>query len=181
MMKFPSTSLFAAAAAGLATLGLVGMTSPAEASPPADDPVAALVAQSGEANAALVRGDIERWRMLVPLSDDFTLMSPFGGTPTHAADITDETLEAMGRFFRNGRFVQQVVATYASPAMIVLVLIERAEVEVGGLPAQEWPLRVTLVYRRVGDAWQLAHRHADALVKGVSLKQAAALARGEAE
>lgn len=180
-MRFMTNSLFAAAAAGLATLGLVAAIDPADAGPPADDAVAALIAQSGEGNAALMRGDVDRWRALIPLSDDFTLMSPFGGPPSHAADISEQTMEAMRHFFRNGRFVQEVVATYSSPGMIVLVLIERAHVEVGGLPAQDWPLRVTLVYRRVGDAWQLAHRHADALVKGVGLKQAAALARGVVE
>lgn len=179
-MRIVRIPMFAAAAAALATIGLVGAIDPAHARPAsADDPVPRLIEQSEKANAALMRGDIERYRSLVTLSDDFTLMSPFGGSPTLAADISDATMEAMGRFFRNGRLVQEVVATYASPAMVVLVLIERAHVEVGGLAAQEWPLRVTLVYRRVGDAWQLAHRHADVLVKGVSLKQAAALARGE--
>ena len=52
-------------------------------------------------------------------------------------------------------------------------------VEVGGLPAQDWPLRVTLVYRRDGDEWRLAHRHADPLAAGISLEQAAAFARDE--
>ena len=104
-------------------------------------------------------------------------MSPFGGAPTHGADMTGERWEAMGRFFRNGTLEQEVVQSYASADMIVLAIIERARVEVGGLPAQEWPLRVTLVYRREGAEWRLAHRHADPLVAGVSLEQAAALAR----
>ncbi len=73
-----------------------------------------------------------------------------------------------------------MVETYCSVDMAVLVIIERCHVEVGGLPSQAWPLRVTLVYRREGVEWRLAHRHADPLVNGVSLKQAAALARGEA-
>ncbi|WP_221885682.1 hypothetical protein [Variovorax sp. MHTC-1] len=40
-------------------------------------------------------------------------------------------------------------------------------------------LRVTLVYRRDGAGeWELAHRHADPLVHGIDLGQAAAIARG---
>ena len=84
----------------------------------------------------------------------------------------------MGRFFRNGTHRQEVVQTYGSQDMVVLALIERDSVEVGGLPAQEWALRVTLVYRRVGSEWHLAHRHADPLANGISLQQAAALGRG---
>ena len=30
-------------------------------------------------NAALLRGDVDRYRTMVPYTDDFTLMSPFGG------------------------------------------------------------------------------------------------------
>ena len=106
-------------------------------------------------------------------------MSPFGGAPTHGRDMTRERWEAMRRFFRNGTIEQELVQSYASPDMVVLAIIERAHVEVGGLPAQDWPLRVTLVYRREGAEWRLAHRHADPLVNGVTLEQAAALARGE--
>ena len=142
-------------------------------------PVAALIQRSAEANAALMRGDVDRYRALVPITRDFTLMSPVGGTPTHGADMTSERWEATGRFFRNGTLEQEVVQSYASADMIVLAVIERAHVEVGGLPAQDWALRVTLVYRREGTEWRLAHRHADPLVAGISLEQAAALARGE--
>jgi ketosteroid isomerase-like protein len=87
----------------------------------------------------------------------------------------------MGRFFRNGRLRQEVVQTYASADMIVLAVIERANVEVGGLPAQDWALRVTLVYRREGSAWHLVHRHADPLAEGISLELAAALGSGVIE
>jgi len=140
--------------------------------------VAELIWRSAESNAALMRGDIDGYRALIPHTDDYTLMSPFGGTPTRGSDMTSERWEAVGRFFRNGTFEQEVVQSYGSADMVVLVIIERCHVEAGGLPAQEWPLRVTLVYRREGTEWQLAHRHADPLVKAVSLGQAAALARG---
>ena len=93
--------------------------------------------------------------------------------------MTGERWEAMGRFFRNGALQQEVVQSYGSADMVVLAIIERAHVEVGGLSAQDWSLRVTLVYRREGSEWRLAHRHADPLVEGISLEQTAAIARGE--
>jgi ketosteroid isomerase-like protein len=145
-----------------------------------DGQIACLVRQSVKANSALMRGDIDGYRALITYSDDFLLMSPFGGTPTRGSDMTSEQWAAMGRFFRNGTFAQKVLAAYGSTDMVVLATIERNRVEVGGLPPQDWALRVTLVYCRDGSEWRLAHRHADPLVQGVSLERAAAFARGEA-
>lgn len=136
-----------------------------------------LVRLSADANAALMRGDGKRYFELVACSQDFTLMSPFGGKPSHGP-VSRERMEQIGHFFRNGTFEQELVQAYAVPGMVVLATIERAHVEVGGLPAQDWALRVTQVYRRDGKAWRLAHRHADPLAAGISLEQAAALGRG---
>jgi ketosteroid isomerase-like protein len=60
----------------------------------------------------------------------------------------------------------------------VLVFIERQHATVGGLPDQDWSLRVTQVYRRRGATWELVHRHADPLVRPIGIDRAAALARG---
>jgi ketosteroid isomerase-like protein len=154
-------------------------TAPASIPEETEKIVAELVQKSALANTVLMQGDTQHYRELVTHSDDYTLMSPFGGEPSHGHNFTDERWEAIGRFFRNGSFKQDIVQTYASADMVVLVLIEHCNVEVGGLPAQEWPLRVTLVYRRAGAEWQLVHRHADPLAPGVSVATAAALARGE--
>ena len=145
----------------------------------ADQVVADLIRRSAEGNSALMRGDGKSYRKLIPYADDFLLMSPFGGTPSRASEYTPERIEGIGRFFRNGTFAMELVQAYASPDMVVLAILERANVEVGGLPAQDWALRVTLVYRREGEEWLLAHRHADPLANGVTLEQAATLARGE--
>jgi ketosteroid isomerase-like protein len=126
-----------------------------------------------------MRGEGELYLAMVNMTDDFTLMAPFGGTPSRAAGFTAEKREALGRLFRNGTFDLELVQAYRSDDMVVLALIERCNVEVGGLPKQEWLLRVTLVYRREAAGWRLVHRHADPLANGISLKQAAALARGE--
>lgn len=148
------------------------------AAAPAHDSINELIKLSEESNAVLMRGDIDRYQALISLTDDFTIMAPFGGKPTRGVDFTSERMAAMGRFFKNGTLEQEVISTYSSPDMVVLALIERAHVEVGGLPSQLWALRVTLVYRKEGTTWRLAHRHADPLVAGISLEQAAALARG---
>lgn len=146
--------------------------------PAAPDPVALLVQRSKESNAALMLGDVERYQALLHISQDFSLMSPFGGEPSRGVP-TPAAMERMKRFFKNGSFEQELVQAYGSSDMVVLALIERARVEVGELPSQPWALRVTLVYRRRGADWELVHRHADPLVEGISLPHAALLARGE--
>lgn len=153
------------------------LTAPAFAQAASRETAGDLVKLSADANAALMRGDGRRYFELVACSDDFTLMSPFGGRPSHGA-VSRERMEEIGRFFANGTFEQELVQSYAVPGLVVLATIERAHVEVGGLPAQDWALRVTQVYRRDGRAWRLVHRHADPLAPGISLEQAAALGRG---
>ncbi len=175
-------SLLAAAGCSMAAFELASSARASElpeAATTIQDEVARLLSLSEESNAVLMRGDIKKYRELISYTDDFTLMSPFGGEPTHAAMLTEESWEAMGRFFRNGTFEMEIVQSYGTADMVVLALIERTHVEVGALPAQEWQLRVTLVYRRDGSEWKLAHRHADPLVAGISHADAAVLARGE--
>lgn len=182
-MSFSRRSVLAAAGAGLLSSQDVESAGPGIATLGKvldDQTVSDLVQLSELSNAALMRGDVDRYRALVTHADDYTLMSPFGGTPSRGADITSEKWEAMKRFFKNGEFELELVQSYRSSDMVVLAIIERARVEVGELPAQEWRLRVTLVYRREGTRWLLAHRHADPLVHAISVEQAAALARGQA-
>ena len=139
-----------------------------------------IIADNEASQAALLRGDVSTFIARIGgLSPDFLLMAPGGGKPSRAADHTPERMARMGQFFRNGTLKQEVVATYAARDMIVLATIERAEVEVGGLPRQPWALRVTTVFVRRGDGWQMAHRHADPLVAEISLAESARLARVE--
>ena len=62
----------------------------------------------------------------------------------------------------------------------MLVAVERQHGEVGDLPHQDWSLRVTIVFRRAGDRWQIVHRHADPLVREIPFTDFAELARGPA-
>lgn len=140
--------------------------------------VAELIGRASDAHARLMRGDIAGYRRAIEVTSDFTLMDSFGGRPT-GAPKTDEHWQRIGRFFRAGRAAGfEPIATYQSADMIVLVANERAHVAVGALPAQDWSLRVTLVFRREDGVWRLAHRHADPLVKGISLGEAGRMAAG---
>ena len=139
--------------------------------------IADLIRRSAEANTALIRGDIDGYLALIGHAKDYTLMAPFGGAPTRGFDMSSRA--AMAQFFKSGTFDQEVVAAYGTGDLVVLVTIERVRAEVGGLPEQDWSLRVTQVFRREAIEWRLVHRHADPLANGISLEQAAALARGD--
>ena len=174
--KSPVTISRRAAVAAAAAVPLTLQLCPDSAA--ADSEVAAVIEAAAEKNAAFMRGDMDRWARLTRIAPDFTLMQPFGGPASHGFDASPKRLAELAQYFRNGKTALEVAQTHASASLIVLVMIERQHAEVGGLPEQDWSLRVTEVYRRDGAEWQLAHRHADPLVHRLSLEQAAGLARG---
>jgi ketosteroid isomerase-like protein len=137
-----------------------------------------LVALMREAASAYIGGDVRRYFELMNHADDFTLMDPFGGDTARESVATEERLVALEEFFRGGECTLEVVQTYASGNLAVLVVVERQHGEVGGLPAQDWSLRATLVFRREDAVWHLVHRHADPLVHPITFEQLAQLARG---
>jgi ketosteroid isomerase-like protein len=142
------------------------------------DHVAWLVTRAAAKNAAFMSGEMQRWSELVDVAPDFTLMQPFGGLPSRGFDNSPARLAEMARYFRKGKTDLEVVQTYASEHLVVLVMIEWQTAEVGELHAQDWSLRVTEVYRKAESGWHLVHRHADPLVRHIGLEQAATLARG---
>jgi ketosteroid isomerase-like protein len=140
--------------------------------------LAELVQLTTTAAKAYIGGDMLTYFSLIRHADDFTLMSPFGGEPERGFDTSPERLDALERFFRGGEAELEIVETYTSGDLAVLVAIERQHGEVGGLPDQDWSLRVTWVFRRDESGWRQVHRHADPLVHGISLEQLSVLARG---
>ena len=141
-----------------------------------------LVERVREATAALMQGDVRRYRALVNEAPDYTLMPPTGGPTRHGPEDDPATIEALEQFFRgDGDGDLDLDQQYASGNLVVLVGVERQHGVIGDLPAQEWPLRVTLVFRREGAEWRLVHRHADALVHPISMDLVSRLALGSAE
>ena len=144
-----------------------------------DADLTALVARMDEAAAAYIRGDVHHYLSLFEHPDDYTLMPPYGGDTRHGFTLTEEGAAEASRYFASGEASLDVEASYVSGDLAVLVAVERQHGEVGGLPDQDWSLRVTLVFRRAGDGWQLVHRHADPLVREIPFDHFARLARGE--
>ena len=140
--------------------------------------LADLIQRVEDAAIAYINGEMDAYLTLIKHADDYTLMQPFGGAVTRGFDASAERVEGTARFFQGGEAKLELVQSYTSGDLAVLVAIERQHGKVGGLPDQNWSLRVTLVFRRVGSEWQMAHRHADTLVHGLSLEQVAASAWG---
>jgi ketosteroid isomerase-like protein len=145
-----------------------------------DEELAALVQRITEAAQALISGDIEGYAARIEHADDYTLMSPYGGDTVRGFDDSERALDALARFFRGGEAKVEVVETYASGDLAVLVVVERQHGTIGDLPQQDWSLRVTWVFRRNAEShWELVHRHADPLVNAIDHERLGVLARGE--
>jgi hypothetical protein len=142
-----------------------------------DEELAELVQHTEEATSAYMRGDMDRYLELTRHARGFTLTNPLGGTPVRYEDRA-ESVKASAGYFKAGAAKLELVQAHTWGDTVVLVMIERQHGQVGGLPDQDWPLRVTQVYRRDDAGWQLVHRHADPLVHAIDLEQAAALVRG---
>lgn len=143
-----------------------------------DPEVAFLVKRASDAHNSLMKGDIEAYRKAIQVTSDFVLMDPFGGKPT-GAPTSEAHWQRIGRFFKAGHNATfQLIKAYRSADLVVLVANEAANVAVGSLAPQDWILRVTLVFRRDQGVWRLAHRHADPLVKGLTLEQASKITLG---
>ena len=140
--------------------------------------VANLVAQVEESADALMAGDIDRYLALIHHAEDYTLLNPAGGPARRGFDDSPESRSAMARMFQSGSAKLELVETYASGDLAVIVGVERQRGVISGLPEQDWSLRVTWVFRRTESGWELAHRHADPLVQPITSEQFAALERG---
>ena len=143
-----------------------------------DAQLAELLDRMSDAASAYIRGDIRRYLALFDHPQDYSLMPPNGGDTLVGHNPTEEEIEVTSRFFASGEAILEVQHTYVSGDLVVLVAIERQHGLVGDYPHQEWSLRVTIVFRRVGDRWQIVHRHADPLVHEIPFDHLAELCRG---
>ena len=120
------------------------------------------IEESHAALDAILKGDKSGYQSLFSERDDVTLGNPFGPFARGRKSV-EATLAGAASHYRDGGMTDaDLVATYTSDDLAVVVENERGKAKVGG--AQELvpiAVRVTSVFRLEGGAWKLVHRHAD--------------------
>ena len=116
-----------------------------------------------DAARAFVRGDIAPLDRIVARVSPATFFGPQGGYeqgPDHVYSI----YERDAAHFTSGDSSFEILQMAASDGIAYWVGFQRAMVRLDGSTEKiPFNLRVTEVFRREGDEWKLAHRHADSL------------------
>lgn len=93
-------------------------------------------------------------------SDDATLFGAWGPIEKGYQRVM-ETFCWVGGRFRSGQLIPDNIVEFTSGDLAYTVGFEHGEVVVDGGLKHPMTIRVTHIYRRFGDDWQLVHRHAD--------------------
>jgi uncharacterized protein (TIGR02246 family) len=110
---------------------------------------------------AFIKGDPGPVANLYSRRDDVTLANPLG-PPRRGWAAVEKAMEAAAANFRAGAVRFEEVSRYNSADLGYVVQLERYEVQlVGSEEMAPSSLRVTMIFRREGDTWKVAHRHAD--------------------
>ena len=109
-----------------------------------------------------VKGDPGPVTAFFSRRDDVTLANPLGPPRRGPAEV-DKAIAEGAANLRDGsvRRVEEV-SRYSTPDLGYVVQIERTQARLpdsGNMTP--FALRVTMIFRREGDTWKVAHRHAD--------------------
>ena len=94
--------------------------------------------------------------------DDVTLCNPVG-PPCRGPEIVDRAAAEPSSHFSDGTVSgYEEISRFVTDDLGYVVRIERGQTHMDGSPDPvPYALRVTMVIRREGEAWKIAHRHAD--------------------
>lgn len=108
-----------------------------------------------------VKGDPREVMELFSRREDVTLANPLGPPRRGRVDVERAVSEAAANFV-GGSVRFEEVSRYSTSDLGYVVQLERCDVQFAGsdgvIPSS---LRATMVFRREGDSWRVAHRHAD--------------------
>lgn len=94
--------------------------------------------------------------------DDVTLANPLGQTRRGAADVHEVAAAGAAHFVGGSVRGIEEVSRYSTADLGYVVEIERSQARLSGSEGMSMiSLRVTMVFRREGDTWNVVHRHAD--------------------
>jgi ketosteroid isomerase-like protein len=119
---------------------------------------------------SFVKGDPKPCTDFFSRRDDVTLANPLGPPRIGPADVEAAIVEAAATL-RDG-FVRgcEEVSRYSTADLGYVVQIERTEARLpGSEDIASFALRVTMIFRREGDTWKVAHRHADPITTARSV------------
>jgi ketosteroid isomerase-like protein len=109
-----------------------------------------------------VKGDPEPQKRLWSRRDDITLANPLG-PPVRGWHQVEMALDHAASLVQDGEVLgSERIAEVETADLAYIVEIEQARVQMGGAAAfAPVSLRVTSIFRREENAWQIVHRHAD--------------------
>ncbi|WP_328991247.1 nuclear transport factor 2 family protein [Kribbella sp. NBC_01245] len=114
------------------------------------------------AQAAFVQGDPKPVTELFSRRDDVTLANPLLPPQVGPVAVGKAAAAAAAQIRDGAMRGYDEVSRYSTADLGYVVQIERAQARFGGSEDMALvALRVTLIFRREGDAWKIVHRHAD--------------------
>jgi ketosteroid isomerase-like protein len=136
-----------------------------------------LLEQKARTQRAWVNGEVSP--EIFGQRKDVTLLNPFGGYSGRGqGGVQAVQQNAISHFAGGGasEVESELLHAMVSDDLAVLVVIERSQVRLKGYDEpRPWHLRVTQVFQRDGDEWRSVHRHADPLVRSLTLEEVQAL------
>ena len=127
--------------------------------------VDALIEAYHQALHRFLKGEPEPVAKLCSRREDVTLANPLGPPRLGRADVETALAEAAANF-QDGHVRFEPVSKCVTPELAYLVQLEHYEMMLRGSehPAPiSQSLRVTMIFRREGGEWNVAHRHADTI------------------
>ena len=122
---------------------------------------------------SFVAGDAAPVLALFSEREDVTLANPLGPAVRGRADVVAVSEVAVTNF-AGGSIQFEEISRFVSPELACLHDVHRIEAQTtAGGEAARITVRVTTVFRREGDTWKVALRHADPMSTGRPLSEIA--------
>jgi ketosteroid isomerase-like protein len=117
------------------------------------------------AQDAFAQGRADDFKALWLHSDEVTLCGGHGGVVERGWSRVAARLDWASSTYRDGARGSEIISGYVDGDLAYLVRNEFIEARIGGRPERvRQDLRVTMVFRRVGDGWRIVHRHGDSQI-----------------